>query len=302
MNSLKLESEPAIRKEDGFYGDRSIVMSAKLLKIIKTNPLIKRLYITDIGYYPNAVHHYRRREEGISENILIFCISGSGYIQVNGNSFLIKPNSYFVIPAFEPHLYHASENAPWSIYWIHFGGAKSHRFEIFFGRTIELKDCTSARIDDRINLFNEILTSLELGFSKDNIEFANLSLNSLLASFFYVETYCASKGYHSNKPVDRAIFFMQRNLNKCLKIHDIAKHVGLSESHFSKIFRSITGSSPIDYFTNMKMQKAIRLLTNKSFRIKEVAFELGYEDPNYFSRLFKKKIGTSPVTFLKTTR
>lgn len=302
MNEKKRNTEPVSGKMDSFFGDRSIVMSAKILHKIKANPLIKDLYITDIGFYPYALHHYRRRKSGIHENILIYCISGSGTIQIHGQSYLIKPNSYFVIPAHKSHSYWASENDPWSIYWIHFGGTKSYCFEKFFGVPTIIKTVTTSRVDDRINLFNEILTSLELGFSKENIEFANLSLNCLLASFFYVETYRASKGYQSKNPVDQAIFFMQENLARSIKIQDIANHVQLSESHLSKIFRNKTGSSPFDYFINLKMQEAIRLLTNKSLRIKEVAFALGYEDPFYFSRLFKKHIGKSPGAFVKTTK
>ncbi|SHJ16395.1 transcriptional regulator, AraC family [Tangfeifania diversioriginum] len=302
MKVKKINTEPVTGKMDSFFGDRSIVMPTKILNKIKSNPLTKALYITDIGFYPYALHHYRTRKSGIHENILIYCISGSGTIQVHGQSYLIKPNSYFVIPAHRSHSYWAFENDPWSIYWIHFGGAKSHRFEKFFGVPMMLKTVTTSRVDDRINLFNEILTSLELGFSQENIEFANLSLSCLLASFFYVETYRASKGYHSKNPVEQAIFFMQENLNKCIKIQDIANKVQLSESHLSKIFRNRTGSSPFDYFINLKMQEAIRLLTNKSMRIKEVAFALGYEDPFYFSRLFKKHIGKSPGAFVKTTK
>lgn len=302
MNKKEINYEPSTGKMDNFFGDRSIVMSIKILNKIKTNPLIKDLYITDIGFYPYALRHYRKRETGISEHILIYCINGSGTIQVNGQSYLIDPNSFMVIPAHQPHIYWASKKDPWSIYWIHFGGKKSQLFEKFFGYPVPIKACPDSRIDDRVNLFNEILTALELGFSKKNIEFANLSLHSILASFFYVDLYRASKGYLSKNPVDQAILFMQKNLTNNIKIEDIAQHVQLSESHLSKIFRNKTGSPPFDYFINLKMQEAIRLLTNKSLRIKEVAFALGYDDPFYFSRLFKKHIGKSPGAFIKTTR
>ena len=103
-------------------------------------------------------------------------------------------------------------------------------------------------------------------------------------------------------PLIYRFFYMQQNVNKCLKIEDIAGQVNLSESHLSKLFRNKTGSSPIDYFINLKMQEAIRLLTNKSLRIKEVAFKLGYSDQYYFTRIFTKQIGTSPASFIKTSR
>jgi AraC family transcriptional regulator, arabinose operon regulatory protein len=300
MNDLNLKS--VTKKMDSFFGDRSIVISENILHKIKANIRIKDLYITDIGFYPFALHHYRRRKSGIHENILIYCINGSGTIQIHGQTYLMKPNSYFVIPAHQPHSYWATENDPWSIYWVHFGGSKSYFFENFFCFPIILKTVTTSRVDDRLNLFNEILTSLEQGYTQDNIEFANLSLNFLLASFFYVETYRISKSYQSKNPVDQAIFFMLENLTINLKIQELANYVQLSESHLSKIFKNKTGKSPFNYYIDLKMQEAIRLLTNKPMRIKEVAFYLGYEDPFYFSRLFKKHIGKSPSAFVETAK
>ncbi len=294
--------EPTIGKMDSFFGDRSIVVSSKTLEGIKKNPLTKDLYMTDIGFYPAARRHFRKRTNGIDEHILIYCIDGNGIIQINEQSYLIEPNCYFVIPAHTPHKYWASEVDPWSIYWIHFGGSKSQYFEQFFNHIIKIKLMTSARIDDRINLFNEILTTLELGLTQENIEFANLSFSFLLATFFYNETYIGTKGYINKSPVDKAIFLMQNSLKGNLTVHDIASHVNLSESHLSKVFKNKTGSSPFDFYIGLKMQEAIRLLTNQSMKIKEVAYTLGYEDPFYFSRLFKKHIGTSPMNFLSTSK
>ena len=94
---------------------------------------------------------------------------------------------------------------------------------------------------------------------------------------------------------------MQENINMMLTVRDLSEHVGLSESHFSKVFRNKTGSSPLDYFISLKMQEAIRLLTNQSLKIKEVAYRLGYHDPYYFTRIFTKQIGASPGSFLKTS-
>ncbi len=300
-NSLETLSADS-GKRDSFYGDRSIVISARVLHNIRENPLINSLYITDMGFYPHAKNHFRKRVEGIPEQILIYCVDGSGTIATNGFHQQLTANTYFAIPAGQPHAYWAGSNTPWSIYWIHFGGERSQCFEEYYSRIISIAPCTSSRIDERIKLFNEIIAALESGFSKENIEFANMCLNSLLATFFYVESYRSAKGYLSKDPVDQAIFYMQSNLHACPKLKDIAGHVQLSVSHLSKVFRNKTGSSPIDYFINLKMQEAIRLLTNKNLRIKEVAFQIGYNDPFYFSRIFTKYIGSSPGTFVKITK
>lgn len=289
-------------KTDSFFGDKSVVLSKNQLKTIKDNPLIGGLYISDIGFYPHAKNHYRKRKKGINEHILIYCIDGKGSIQIGEKINQLNANNYFVIKAHEAHSYWASETAPWSIYWLHFGGDRSNCFDEYFDHIIQIEKSQDSRIDDRLKLFNEIITALESGFSKENVNYANLCLSSLLASFFYVSTYRAVNGYQSSNAIDLAIFFMQQNINKTLKIHDISNHVNFSESHLSKIFRNKTGSSPLDYFINLKMQEAIRLLTNQSLRIKEVAYKLGYTDPYYFTRIFTKHIGSSPASFVKLSR
>lgn len=281
-----------------------VVMTKKQLKAIKNNSLIGGLFISDIGFYPNARSHYIRRKTGISENILIYCIDGSGSIQIGNTVFELEADHYFVIPAQEVHAYWASESFPWSIYWIHFGGGRSFHFKEFFGKIIPIERSSNARIDDRINMFNEILSALESGFSIQKLTYANLCLNNLLASFFYAETYRSVKGQRPSDPVYQTILFMQKNLHKNIKISDLSKHIKLSESHFTKIFRNQTGSSPLDYFIHLKMQEAIRLLTNQSqnLKIKEVAYQLGYNDPYYFTRIFSKHIGTSPNSFVKVRK
>jgi len=292
-------TEPVAGKNDSFIGDRSVVLSKKQLKTIKENPISSGLYISDIGFYPHAKNHFRKRKKGIKEHILIYCINGTGTIHIGENMYEIKPNSYFVIHSQKAHNYWASEDSPWSIYWLHFGGERSEYFEEFFCKVIPIEQSVHSRIVDRITLFKEILTALESGFSKENINYANLCLNSLLASFFYVETFRAVKGVQSSNPVDKAIFYMQKNIDKSLKISDLSDYLKLSDSHLSKIFRNRTGSSPLDYFINLKMQEAIRLLTNQSFKIKEVAYKLGYNDPYYFTRIFTKHFGSSPASFVK---
>lgn len=302
MNKQVDTLKPREGKKDSFYGNRSIVMSKKQLDIVKSNPILGDLYLSDIGFYPHAKGHFRKRIKGIEENILIYCIGGHGYIQLGEELHKITKNTYFIIKAKTPHLYWASKSAPWSIYWIHFGGKRSHSFAENYCKALPIAPSSDSRTDYRIRLFSEILTILESGFTKDIVEYSNLWLNSLLASFFYVDTFRAAKGYQSPDLVDQTIFFMQKNTNKCLRLVEIAKHVNLSESHLSKIFRNKTGTSPMDYFINLKMQEAIRLLSNHKMQIKEVAYTLGYNDPFYFSRIFSKHIGSNPTSFLKTSK
>ncbi len=302
MMNKEIFQEPNHGKIDNFYGDRSIVMPQKELESILKNPIINDLFITDIGFYPHAKNHFRNREKGIKEHILIYCIDGHGYIKVKGQITKLQKGCYFIIQNGLAHSYWASKSAPWSIYWLHFGGKKSNHFSAYFNQEKKIQPSKDSRIDFRIQLFKEALTILESGFTKENIEYTNLWLHSLLATFFYVNSFRAAKGFQGKDPVEQAIFYMQEKTSEILKISNIANEVNLSESHFSKLFRNKTGSSPMEYFINLKMQEAIRLLSNKSMRIKEVAYQLGYNDPFYFSRIFRKYTGFTPFSFLQVSK
>ena len=87
---------------------------------------------------------------------------------------------------------------------------------------------------------------------------------------------------------------MQRRLNGELDLEDLAKVAHLSKFHFIRRFRQLTGNTPIQYFIHLKMQHACRLLDSSEDPIKRIAAAVGYEDPYYFSRIFKRVIGVSP--------
>ncbi len=84
-----------------------------------------------------------------------------------------------------------------------------------------------------------------------------------------------------------------------LSLKEMARHAGLSAQHFSNIFRRRTGASPVEFFIHLKIQRACQLLDTTSQSIFEVARAVGYEDPYYFSRIFRKVMAISPSQYRK---
>ena len=123
-----------MKKEEGFPGQISFVIPERILGLVKENPLSSDLYITDIGYYPEARFHFRERPAGTAQFILIYCLSGKGEIWLNNNLHELSADHYFIIPAGMPHSYRSDERDPWSIYWIHFAGKRRHATPVLLVR------------------------------------------------------------------------------------------------------------------------------------------------------------------------
>lgn len=288
-----------MKKEDGFPGQISYVLPGKILSLVSENAMTSDLYLTDIGYYPNARNHFRERPAGCAQSILIYCVDGKGKIRLNNSTHEIVADQYFIIPEGIPHSYYSDTKLPWSIYWIHFTGKKSAAFVRHAGIPKQIERNKFSRSNERLSLFNDIFRNLDRGFGIETIEYVNQILGYLLTSFTHLHQFQELRKADENDLVALSINFMLENLDKKLKLNEIAKAVTLSVSHYSKLFQTRTGHSPIDYFIQLKVQKACRLLDNSSWMIADVARESGFDDQFYFSRVFRKVMGLSPAEYRK---
>lgn len=91
--------------------------------------------------------------------------------------------------------------------------------------------------------------------------------------------------------------FIEKNFNKDITLEETAHYVGVSSYYFSKIFKTLVGKNYMDYVTDLRIEKAKDMMENTSESIKEICYEVGYNDPNYFSRVFKKIEGVTPSEY-----
>ena len=108
-----------------------------------------------------------------------------------------------------------------------------------------------------------------------------------------------SKGNVKGNPaVNKARQYLEANFtNPNLTFQDVVDHVAMSSSHFSTLFSQTTGVTFTKYLIDLRMRKARELLFNTSMRSSEIAYAVGYNDPHYFSYLFKKNTGVTPSEF-----
>jgi len=286
------------KKRDGFAGQRAIVIPPKILqRHCETHPVIRMLYVTDIGYYPNALYHHRHRPGGINQHILIYCVKGSGWMRTGNKKYNVSPGESILLPAFTAHEYAADEKNPWTIYWLHFRGTNGQDFTNMMLLRMGGHVGSISFQENRLHLFEEIYTNVERGYSADNLCYASLALQYFLGSCCFDGNYNRLHNHDSKDNITLCVDYLQKHLDKNLTLQEIAAAVNLSVSHFSGMFKKSTGFSVIEYFNHLKMQKACQFLQFTDLRVNEIANRLGMEDPYYFSRLFSKVIGMSPKQY-----
>lgn len=282
-------------KSDGFKDERYMIIPTESFADYVGHPLVRGLYPTDVGFFPKAKAHYREREEGADQYILIYCTDGKGIVEVDGKSYSLKKAEAFCIPRGKKHKYYADDQDPWSILWIHFKGESTKYFPLDECRTVQINSKYS---ENRMTgFFNLIFRVLDRNYTMGNFIYLSQVLSLLLAEVYYREK--ADESSVQDKHVTMVIRFMYKNLSKQLTLENISKEVELSKSYLHFIFKEQTGRAPVDFFIHLKMQEACKLLQSTDLYIYEVSTKLGYPDPYYFSRIFKKVVGVSPKEYKK---
>jgi YesN/AraC family two-component response regulator len=124
-----------------------------------------------------------------------------------------------------------------------------------------------------------------------------MSLQYFLASCCFDNNFNQRIVKEKKDNIDICITIMQENIDKALSLNDVANAVNLCPAHITTLFKKKTGFSIIEYFNQLKMQKACQYLLFTDLRINEIANKVGIEDPYYFSRLFTKVLGISPAKY-----
>ncbi|MBD5526188.1 MAG: response regulator [Lachnospiraceae bacterium] len=124
-----------------------------------------------------------------------------------------------------------------------------------------------------------------------------------LRSWFVSKLREATRYVYENKEkptaslVEQAKMYIDAHYSKEISLDEVSREVNISPYYFSKLFKEETGGNFIDYVTTIRMEKAKELLSTTDKSMKEICSEVGYSDPNYFSRSFKKNVGITPTEY-----
>lgn len=297
----KMDYSPVMAgKSSGFPGQRLVVVHPPQRDHALRLELLRSFCPTDIGFFPSAKGHERRRPFGSPQTIFIHCLEGGGWCEIAGARHAIGPRDLLVIPPRAAHAYGASVKHPWSIEWFHVAGT---------GVPEILRRLGTSRRAPVLSLqpgvwdsdpFNEALSTLEAGFTDSHILHAALTLGHLLGRIIIRQKGGGADPSSLTARLEKVAAFLREDPARSVSVPQMAAMAGLSLSHFAELFLKHIGHSPMDYLIRVRMGRACHLLDFTTLSVKEIAAKVGYSDPYYFSRVFKKITSSSPRAYRET--
>lgn len=282
---------------EGFPGQRSAVLPRAVVgDWLADDPLLS-LLPSDAGFYPQAQWHFVERREGAPQLVLIHCLEGEGWLEMGDARWRVQPGQAIAILPGAAHAYGASADKPWTIYWVHMAGAQVARVVRMLG-VDAARPLFNPGFDPALPpLYEALIAQLSRGYAAAILLDASLTLGRLVARLGLDAARPDGGGVSAAKRIERSLTLMEQNVEGRIRVADLAARANMSASHFAALFKRKTGFAVLDYFVRLKMQRAGYLLDSTALPIKIIAAELGFDDPLYFSRCFRRVHNCSPSAY-----
>lgn len=219
-----------------------------------------------------------------------FWFDGREKIVSAGHMVLYKPEEI------QKYVYYLEDNP--EVFWIHFTGSDVKNILAYHGISLDEHVFYCGVLPDYKALFRKIIQELQL---------CRYGYEDYIASLFNDILLLVDRQQHEQKKttgnvqeqIERAAAYFNENYNTKISIDDYAESLHISTNWFIHNFKQYAGMSPAQYILSLRMVNAQSLLERTTYNIKQISEIVGYENPLYFSRVFKKEIGKSPAQYRK---
>lgn len=252
--------------------------------------------------YPTLNHsdgYYFDPDKGrvLKEYQLVYITEGEGVLETrSAGLFTIKRGMMFVLFPGEWHTYYPNYKTGWSHYWIGFNGDDVDNW-------ISNDYCSRENPVFKVGINEEIVSLFRKAIDVANEEqtLYQRVLSGLVT--YLIALMCSiDKNYQVenddfSSKIEYACILMRELIDQSTSMQEIAKKSGMGYSLFRKLFKERMQQAPVQYFQNLKIQRAMELLSTTTIPVKEIAYRLNFETPAYFCARFKKQTGKSPLEY-----
>lgn len=250
--------------------------------------------------HPNEYRFSWEKGRTLSEYQLIYLVQGEGIFESSEvSSKTLKPGSLIMI---HPEVWHRYKpvGSTWNTYWFGFNGKFAKSLVEKVGLTV---DQPVKHIGYNNNIIDSYINLMDTG----QVEFTGYQQvisGDVLKIFGWI--FASRKRIRfQNIEIDRTIqraktLLVDNNFTNSME--DVAEELQIGYSKFRKIFKEYTGLAPGEFQIQHKIRNATNYLIDNQLSIKEIAFKLNFDSPQYFYRIFKKKMGITPGKFRSKNR
>lgn len=246
---------------------------------------------------------------------IYYVTEGEATVTLHSGTHRLTPGNMYIIPAFTEHT--DSCTGIFDHYYVHIYEEDIHSGDGIIGNYDFPFEIQGEELDRTLfKLLCEYNASMALKYADprlyDNkhslIECVRLNRNrplfnrlesmgiilQLLGRFI---RYSRLKYQTKDSRIQRALKTATTRTGELIRVEELASEACMSTDHFIRLFKNELGCTPAQFMIDKKMMKAKLMLASESMPTKEIAYSLGYDDVSYFSRLFKKHVGTTPTLY-----
>lgn len=250
----------------------------------------KYIHVNNFGYSADDSDICVRRENGRVDYQLIYVNKGGLIVYENGKKINVVAGSVCLFRPSEPQIYSALDDTT-EFCWIHFSGTEAERMLAFFEKRAYL----IGPLPEFSRYCHDVLTGFQANRKYTEL-FYEGELIALIARIG-ARVEADDKRNDEFVKIRPALMAIHSNRKDRMSNDALAELCGFSRYYFIKIFKSITGKTPQQYCISYIIDKGCYLLTSTAYSVAQISHLCGIEDSLYFSRLFKKHTGLSPLAY-----
>lgn len=263
----------------------------------KTHPL----FVCSCGTYhlytiPRLPTHMPR---GRMDYQILYVASGKAHFYFHGKEEIIEAGNMVIYRPHEEQKYYYYGVDQTEVYWVHFTGCDVKNIMRKYGIADDVHTIFTGTSLAYKNLFLKMISELQQCRS-DYEEMLVHYLNELFIILHRItEEKPKPKSIMLMQEMDDAVSYFQAHYNTTISIKDYAKSHNMSNSWFIQNFKEYTHYTPNQYILALRIHNAKALLQTSQYNVAEISNIVGYDNPLYFSRIFKKQCGVTPSEYRK---
>ncbi|WP_122642204.1 AraC family transcriptional regulator [Luxibacter massiliensis] len=257
------------------------------------------LFVTSCGTYRLLTKPKlpTNRPRGRIDYQILYIASGKAHFYFNGIEEIVAAGNMVIYRPKEEQRYYYYGADHTEVYWVHFTGSNVKNILRKYGIPDKAHVIHTGTSLEYKHIFLQMIRELKL--CKEDYE--ELLVNYLKQLLIMLHRLMGRKPKGRNRllmeEMDSAVSYFHENYNKPISIEEYAAGRHMSISWFIRNFKEYTEATPAQYIQSLRISNAQTLLETTNYNVSEIAQILGYDDPFYFSRVFKKQSGLSPTEF-----